>query len=253
MLLVVADNDPIYHDLINFIPVTFDLEILFKHPETLKGVLFTGGPDINPELYGHSNLWSGTSIRRDLLDLAVFKEAMKHKIPMFGICRGFQFINVMAGGTLIQHVDNHTSTHPTISFEGKVFMTSSTHHQLVNPPKSAYILAHSWEKRSSRYIYDGLAVPDIEIESAYFPNINAFGTQWHPEFDLESRNLEHDEDLESIYFFRRHLSLTITGAIKGKVTDYKVKTVKDCRKIYIGNGRRNFSLTQNYFGVGDEF
>ena len=64
-------------------------------------------------------------------------------IPMVGICRGGQFLNVMSGGSMWQDVNNHTKPHRVINydtFNTYPFMVSSTHHQMMDPSSEGEIL-----------------------------------------------------------------------------------------------------------------
>jgi putative glutamine amidotransferase len=64
----------------------------------------TGGSDINPALYGHDDApWSPPDVIRDEFELAVLQLAELHELPVLGICRGAQLINVFLGGSL--HTD----------------------------------------------------------------------------------------------------------------------------------------------------
>jgi gamma-glutamyl-gamma-aminobutyrate hydrolase PuuD len=74
----------------------------------MAGLLLTGGADIDPARYGKPNQGS-VSIEpaRDALEHEAYTSAAARSIPILGICRGFQAINVFSGGTLLQHVDGH--------------------------------------------------------------------------------------------------------------------------------------------------
>lgn len=74
----------------------------------MDGLLLTGGTDIDPAYYGRPNTGSkDIEPERDALEAAAWSAAGDRKVPVFGICRGFQAINVFAGGTLIQDVADH--------------------------------------------------------------------------------------------------------------------------------------------------
>ncbi len=74
----------------------------------MDGLLLTGGADLDPALYGHADAGSRDVDRgRDELEAAAWAAADARGVPVLGICRGFQAINVFAGGTLLQHVDAH--------------------------------------------------------------------------------------------------------------------------------------------------
>jgi putative glutamine amidotransferase len=74
----------------------------------MDGLLLTGGTDIHPSRYGHASAGSrDIEHDRDALEAEAWAAAAIRGIPVLGICRGFQAINVFAGGTLLQHVDGH--------------------------------------------------------------------------------------------------------------------------------------------------
>lgn len=72
----------------------------------VDGVLLTGGEDIEPSWYGAppSPLLSPPSRARDLFELALFAVARQRELPILGVCRGIQLINVALGGTLFQDI-----------------------------------------------------------------------------------------------------------------------------------------------------
>lgn len=78
--------------------------------ETMAGLLLSGGADLDPALYGQPVDGSlHLELGRDALELAAWRAAADRRRPVLGICRGLQAINVFAGGSLIQHLDGHTS------------------------------------------------------------------------------------------------------------------------------------------------
>ena len=81
----------------------------FRDPEKFDLVLFTGGEDISPELYGETspkNMCS-SNIVRDKEEITVFEYALKHKVKMAGICRGLQFLTVMCDGGMMHNIGGH--------------------------------------------------------------------------------------------------------------------------------------------------
>jgi putative glutamine amidotransferase len=75
---------------------------------TMAGLVLTGGPDLDPALYGEA-VAGATEIdtERDALDHMAWRAAEERAVPIFGICRGMQAINVFSGGTLLQDVPSH--------------------------------------------------------------------------------------------------------------------------------------------------
>lgn len=77
----------------------------------MDGLLLGGGADIDPALYGETVSGAGEIDRaRDELELSAWRESERRSLPVFGICRGFQAINVFAGGKLMQNVPDHAGT-----------------------------------------------------------------------------------------------------------------------------------------------
>jgi putative glutamine amidotransferase len=78
---------------------------------TMDGLLLTGGPDMDPARYGQEPAGTrATDTERDALEADAWAAAVRRTLPVLGICRGFQAMNVFAGGTLLQHVEGHTGT-----------------------------------------------------------------------------------------------------------------------------------------------
>jgi gamma-glutamyl-gamma-aminobutyrate hydrolase PuuD len=174
--------------------------ILLTSPEEVALVVFTGGEDVSPEIYGERNVKSYVNPRRDEQEVAIFREAMKHEIPIAGICRGAQFICAMSGGRLVQDITNH-GVHHHLSFiddTGNVRRSpekvTSTHHQMQYPweidEDLFEILAWSSEPRSNHYVMgDGTVASDDapsflkeEPDVVFYKNTRALAIQYHPEW-----------------------------------------------------------------------
>src|SRR5512133_2213710 len=78
--------------------------------DLLDGLILAGGADIDPQSYGeqaHAET-RGTVPERDDFEIALTRRALERDLPLLGICRGMQLMNVAAGGTLLQHLpDSH--------------------------------------------------------------------------------------------------------------------------------------------------
>lgn len=173
---------------------------LINTPEQVALVVFTGGSDVDPSLYGkekHRSTFSNPM--RDKEEKDIFEKAMKANIPVSGICRGSQFLCAMAGGTVVQDVTNHCVSHEVIARfpNGEVnkIVVTSSHHQMQNPfnlPEEEYdILAWSERPRSKHYIIDDKTkfrvdeAPDqlkLEPDVIWYPKIKALAAQYHPEW-----------------------------------------------------------------------
>lgn len=194
-----------------------------EKPNDFSLVLFTGGEDVDPSFYGDTSpnklCWSNP--KRDIQEQFVFHQALKNGIPMAGICRGLQFLNVMDGGRLMHHIENHGGcTHLVQTNKGEYFLANSLHHQMVVPREDALVTAWVKDKRSTVYYgtndkyeeYEG-----EEIEAAIFPAIKAFGVQYHPE-------MMHQNSDGFMYFYdmvRRAISLDWSDFVDFYTTENK--------------------------------
>ena len=77
----------------------------------MAGLLLTGGPDVDPALYGEKPAGAtGMDPARDQLELDAWRASERRSVPVLGICRGLQAINVFSGGKLLQDVPSHAGT-----------------------------------------------------------------------------------------------------------------------------------------------
>ncbi len=157
-------------------------------------VLFTGGSDVNPELYGEKCLSKTHFDRfRDDYEIDVYNRARALSIPMVGICRGGQFLNVMNGGKMFQHVAGHCGEHDAFTVphnkKDKVLKirVTSTHHQMMIPAdkKESIILlvAHeSTERYTEQRTELGKTKEPEDVEVVMYTDTDCLCFQPHPEF-----------------------------------------------------------------------
>lgn len=230
--LIVHDHGPSHFRPFEFLGLTptTDINILFETPREVGLVVFTGGDDVTPALYGAvADPRTCNSIKRDKIEVAVFEQAQKYDIPKVGICRGAQFLCVMAGGKLVQDLSGHYSPHHLrYCIKGGSVVTSpeavsSSHHQNQHPfnlPHEEYqVLAWSDEARSTHYSFGDHAVtadqanPSLcmEVDCCYYPKIRALAMQYHPEWMEESSwGFQFSQQLTMKYLFH-HTNQAIAG------------------------------------------
>ena len=157
---------------------------------TAELLVFTGGADVSPHLYGaKKHPQTGSSPARDAAEELFFDAAIERGIPMVGICRGGQFLNVKSGGEMYQHVDKHCGNHEITDLEsGETVLVSSTHHQMMKPSPEGILVASSG-LGGGREWYEGQVfkkdVSNEDIEVVFYPHTRALCFQPHPEFTGE--------------------------------------------------------------------
>ncbi len=162
-------------------------------PDFLDGILLSGGGDIDPLLFGEEPLHQSGEISplRDAYEMRVCHDALEKNLPILGICRGMQVMNIVTGGSIYQdigkqagttlkHIQQAPRSYGTHSifieddtlltdlWENKRTVVNSLHHQAVSTLGEGFVPA----ARSA----DGL-VEAIEHRGCLF----ALGVQWHPE------------------------------------------------------------------------
>lgn len=162
-------------------------------------LVFVGGADVTPSLYGEQKVNSQIDFLRDKQEQQVYDFALACGIPMLGICRGSQFLHVMNGGKLWQDVTRHAigsdPGHAMIDVEdGHTLQASSYHHQMVREEwtdgedaeaHGFMLVAKTPDPRSEHYISDaGKLCTDTvtEVEAYKYPKTQVFGIQGHPEW-----------------------------------------------------------------------
>lgn len=161
-----------------------------KNPQDIDLVLFTGGEDVNPTYYFEkTGKYTSFNETRDRKELEVF-EKFRNNSFLLGVCRGSQFLTVLSGGKLIQHVEGHCKDH-SILVNGQRYQITSSHHQMLYPfdlNKNSYeLIAHSEYFQSKTYLNgndEEIELPKgfLEPEIIYYNYTNALCIQGHPEW-----------------------------------------------------------------------
>jgi putative glutamine amidotransferase len=157
-------------------------------PDDFDGLLLAGGGDIDPSRYGSENEGSvGIDEVRDEQELALARLAIERDLPVLGICRGLQILNVAHGGSLVQHIETHRAppdnrehrvvheltplpgSRVAASTDGEPLKVNSHHHQAVT------------EETLGRGL-EASATADGVVEALEASNHRwLVGVQWHPE------------------------------------------------------------------------
>jgi putative glutamine amidotransferase len=155
--------------------------------EGLGGLVLTGGGDVDPSLYGADTNGRTKHIfrERDEFERELIEEADRKDLPILGICRGLQILNVARGGTLIQHVEGHKDLEHTVRpepgsqlavFVGpEEYAVNSRHHQAADRLGRGLIVT----ARAEDGVVEALEDPERRFVIA---------VQWHPEDRLATRD-----------------------------------------------------------------
>ncbi|HWC86982.1 MAG TPA: gamma-glutamyl-gamma-aminobutyrate hydrolase family protein [Solirubrobacteraceae bacterium] len=169
--------------------------------DRLDALILAGGVDIDPAIYGakpHEETEAGNPRARDETEIALVRRALERDVPVLGICRGMQVMNVALGGTLLQHVPDHVghsehrrtpgtfadSDHDVRLAPGslaaraageELHATKSHHHQAVAEIGEGLEVT-GWSAMDD--LPEAIEAPDRRF---------ALGVQWHPEVDETSR------------------------------------------------------------------
>lgn len=167
--------------------------------DRIDGLLLAGGSDIDPSSYGQQPdpATDHTTPSRDALELALTRGALARDLPVLGICRGLQLINVARGGTLIQHLPDVAGVKPQHRRNAGTFVGNEHEVALVPGSLAAAVAGETVHSTLSHHhqavgqLGDGLIVSgtadDGVIEAVEDPSRRyCLGVQWHPEADAES-------------------------------------------------------------------
>lgn len=158
----------------------------------LSGLIATGGPDVDPALYGAERHDETDRPRpeRDAWESGLCRAALDMDLPLLAICRGLQVLNVALGGTLHQHVPEVIGTDAHRLVRGRmtpndVNVSSGTALSSVLGPTTTVMCHHhqavdqlGMRMQATAFAADG-TIEGVEVEGHRF----ALGVQWHPETD----------------------------------------------------------------------
>lgn len=179
-------------------PQPVDADIAARVLDGLDGLIITGGKDVDPAAYGqqpHPNT-DAPARDRDAWEFALVAGALRRHLPVLGICRGAQILNVALGGTLHQHLPDLLG-HTRHQQGNAVFSTSTV--RTVDGSKVADLIGASTDAQCYHHqaidrLGDGLVVSardsDGIIEAVEMPGHDfVVAVQWHPEETLDDLRL----------------------------------------------------------------
>ena len=176
------------------LPLTEDAAEIKQLVEMCDGILFTGGHDVSPSVYGEEvkPVCGQCCPERDRMEVLLLKEALAADKAVLGICRGIQLINAALGGTLYQDLPTerpseveHHETPPYHKPAHIVDLLDDT--PLKELLEGDFLAVNSYHHQAIKRLAPGLKVMadagDGVIEAVYMPGKRfVWAVQWHPEF-----------------------------------------------------------------------
>ena len=152
---------------------------------------FQGGADVHPKLYGEEPLPITTPENaRDEEDIEAYTRYPN--MPKVGICRGGQFLNVMAGGEMWQDVNNHSYGHEVINLidipksqyqRNHILDVTSDHHQMMIPSDLGTVITIAHKATEYKTATKDREHPQYDVEAVWYEHLNALCFQPHPEYN----------------------------------------------------------------------
>jgi putative glutamine amidotransferase len=188
-----------------------DDALIDEYMKEAKGLVLQGGADLSPESYGEKHLnmdrWPGDR-HRDQYEFLLIKKALEKKIPILGICRGFQVLNAYFGGTLFQDLPSQTETkveHRSAEKYDHIFHNVDLKNDglLKKVYKKDTICVNSIHHQGIKdlappLVQEAICKEGLFVEAFTHKDMDEqfiLGVQWHPEFNHTLINQVDSADL----------------------------------------------------------
>ncbi|MEH0021633.1 MAG: gamma-glutamyl-gamma-aminobutyrate hydrolase family protein [Desulfobacter sp.] len=174
------------------LPFTEDTDLLAEMAAPAKGFLFPGGFDLDPAYFNEAPLPGLGRVDKelDIYQLAALETAMEMNVPILGICRGAQLINVAMGGTLFQDIGSQFDT-PVLDHMQKEIHFGTDHPVEIDPGSRLYQMFgpriminsrhHQSVKTPGKHLEITAKSPDGVVEALEHTSLPIDLVQWHPE------------------------------------------------------------------------
>ncbi|MEQ3549612.1 gamma-glutamyl-gamma-aminobutyrate hydrolase family protein [Pseudonocardia nematodicida] len=152
------------------------------------GIVVPGGADLLPATHGAEpdpRTVPADHAGQDAFEASIVRAAIAEGVPLLAICRGFQLLNAISGGTIDQHIGDEGTLHRNGTHDVEVAAGS----RLAGIVGAGRIAVSSYHHQAVDAVADGLVVtavaPDGVVEGLEHPDAPVVAIQWHPEDDAE--------------------------------------------------------------------
>ncbi len=191
-----------------FIPVGMPDDVNRAIYERLDGLLLPGGGDIDPAFYQaeRDKLTNEVDRQRDEVEIQLAKWAVNDDVPVLGICRGHQVLNVALGGQLVQDIETHVKTDIKHDVRFEQPRTDTTHNVEIDADSTlahifgeTHVAVNSLHHQAVQRVSDQLRIiaraADGIVEAVEMPGKTfVLSVQWHPE-DL----VNHQDSADKLF------------------------------------------------------
>ncbi|MGW7382243.1 gamma-glutamyl-gamma-aminobutyrate hydrolase family protein [Streptomyces sp. NPDC054794] len=157
----------------------------------IDGLVVAGGPDVDPSRYDaeRSPLTGPPAPERDTWELALIEAALAARVPLLGVCRGMQLLNVALGGTLVQHIDGHADGVGIFGRHSVKPVPGTLYAAAVPEETSVPTYHHQAVDRLGKGLAASAYAEDGTVEAIELPESDGWvvGVQWHPEMGEDVR------------------------------------------------------------------
>jgi gamma-glutamyl-gamma-aminobutyrate hydrolase PuuD len=185
--------------------------------DVLDGIVFSGGIDIDPALYGADRhpATDPAQAHRDAGELALLEAALERDLPTLAICRGFQLLNILRGGDLVQHLpdevghEGHRETLGVFS-EHPVDIKEGTRLESILGSRHGSVRSshHQGTGRVGEGLVETAYAEDDSLEAFEDPSKQfVIGVLWHPEMEEDDKRL-FEALVEEARIYRKRSTLS---------------------------------------------
>lgn len=189
-------------------------EGLRRLSESADGLIIPGGIDLCPELYNEENIACGeTDPRLDNYEIEIVREAVKMRIPILGVCRGHQLLNVFFGGSLYQDISCCEKHKPFDMTKDRAHKTKVEPESFIYDIYGSEIVRvnsahHQAIKKLGEHLIPVQYSEEGVIEAVYHDELPVYGVQWHPErMCLKNRREDTEDGLKLFQYFIDRVTL----------------------------------------------